>query len=82
MNEVILEKANNIKGSKNESRNKLNAKTEKNRNPLTEDEFYSIVQELRNKGMNITADFATLKNAAPQERRKEAEKPLYLARYE
>jgi hypothetical protein len=92
MNEVILEKANNVKNSKNECRNKLhvgskakvgkNLKTKRNRIPLTEDEFYSLIQELSNKGVSITADFASLKNVAPQERRKEAEKPLYLARYE
>jgi hypothetical protein len=92
MNEVLFEKANNVEGSKNKSRNKLhvgsqakaekNPKTKKNRKPLTEDEFYSIMQELRKEGMSITVDFAILKNVALQERRKEAEKPLYLARYE
>jgi hypothetical protein len=92
MNEVILEKTSNVEGSENESRNELpvgsqakaerNPKIKRKRKPLTEDEFNSIIQELRKEGMSITADFAVLKNVALQERRKEAEKPLYLARYE
>jgi hypothetical protein len=92
MNEVILEKTSNVEGSMNKSQNELpvgsqakaenNPKTKRKRKPLTEDEFNSIIQELRKEGMSITADFAVLKNVALQERRKEAEKPLYLARYE
>jgi hypothetical protein len=93
MSEVILEKSNNRGGSKNEPRKKLHvgsqAKVEKNpqtkkyRRPLTEDEFYSIIQEeLRKKGLSITANIVIAKDVPLEERRKEAEKPLYLARYE
>jgi hypothetical protein len=57
--------------------------TKKYRKPLTEDEFYSIIQEeLRKKGLSITADIVIAKDVPLEERRKEAEKPLYLARYE
>ena len=93
MGEVILEEPNKGGGSTNGHWNRLkvgsqakvekNPQTEKHREPLNEDEFYSIVQEeLRKKGLGITSDIAILKDMPLEERRKEAEKPLYLARYE
>ena len=77
----------------NESRNKLHVgsqakvetspQTKKYRKPLTEDEFCSIIQEeLQKKDLSITADIIIAKDVPQEERRKEAEKPLYLARYE
>ena len=93
MSEVILEKSNNEGASKNEIWNQLhmgsqakvekNPQTKKHRKPLTEDEFYSLIQEeLRTKGLSITADIVFTKDMPREERRKEAEKPLYIARYE
>lgn len=95
MSEVILETSNQENSSKSKLRNKLQAssqvKTEKNLQPkksrklLTEDEFYSIIQEeLRKKGVIIPSDivFARAKDMTPDERRKEAGKPLFIARYE
>jgi hypothetical protein len=94
MSEVILETAKEENSSKSEPRNKLQAsshmKAEKNLQPkkskkrLTEDEFYSNIQgELRKKGIIIPANvFTRTKNMTPEERRKEAGKLLYLARYE
>ncbi|MGD0644915.1 MAG: hypothetical protein ABSA75_08435 [Candidatus Bathyarchaeia archaeon] len=93
MSEVILEKSNNEGTSKNEPQDKLhvgpqakvekNPQTKKHRKPLTEDEFYSIIQEeLRKKGLSITSDIVFTKDMPLEERRKEAEKPLYIARYE
>jgi hypothetical protein len=93
MSEVILEKSNNQGSSKDEPWKKLhvgsqaklekNPQTKKHRKPLTEDEFYSIIQEeLQKKGLSIAADIVIWKDTPLEERRKEAEKPLYLARYE
>lgn len=95
MSEVILETSNQENSSKSKLRNKLQAisqvKTEKKLQPkkrkklLTEDEFYSIIQEeLRKKGVIIPSNivFARAKNMTLEERRKEAGKPLYIARYE
>ncbi len=62
---------------------KMSSQTEKYRKHLTENEFYSILQEeLRKKDLSITADILFLKDVPLEERRKEAEKPLYIARYE
>ena len=91
--EVILEEPNKGGGSRNGHWNKLkvgsqvkvekNPQTRKHGESLTEDEFYSIIQEeLRKKGLRITSDIAIVKDMTLEERRKEAEKPLYLARYE
>ena len=95
MSEVIFETSNQENSSKSKLRNKLQAssqvKTEKNLQPkkrrklLTEDEFYSIIQEeLRKKGVIIPSNivFARAKDMTLEERRKEAGKPLYIARYE
>jgi hypothetical protein len=95
MGEVILETSNQENSSKNKLRNKLQAssevKTEKKPQPkkrrklLTEDEFYSVIQEeLRKKGVIIPSNivFARAKDMTLEERRKEAGKPLYISRYE
>jgi hypothetical protein len=37
---------------------------------------------LRKKNLSINADFVIVKDVSLEERRREAEKPLYLARYE
>jgi len=37
---------------------------------------------LRKKNLSIIADFAAVKDASLEERRSEAEKPLYLTKYE
>jgi hypothetical protein len=61
----------------------MGSRTKKYRKPLTEDEFYSIIPEgVLKKDFSITADFDMLKDVSLEERRREAEKPLYLARYE
>ena len=91
MREVILEEPNKRWGSTNGHPNQPNvgsqAKIEKNpqtrkhRESLREDEFYLIIQEeLRKKGLRITSDIAVVKDMPLEERRKVAEKPLYLAR--
>jgi integrase len=95
MGEVILETSNQESSSRSKLRNKLQdsseVKTEKNPRPkkrrklLTEDEFYSIIQEeLRKKGVIIPSNivFARAKDMTLEERRKEAGKPLYISRYE
>ena len=62
---------------------KMSLQTKKYRKHLTENKFYSILQEeLRKKDLSITADVLFLKDVPLEERRKEAEKPLYLTRYE
>ena len=93
MREVILEEPKKAGGSTKGHWNKLkvgseakvekNPQTEKHRESLGEDEFYLIIQEeLRKKGLRITSDITIVKDMPQEERRKEAEKPLYLARYE
>jgi hypothetical protein len=95
MSEVILETSNQERSANSEHRNKPHASSQvkvekklqpkKSRKLLTEDEFYSIIQEeLRKKGVIIPSDivFARAKDMTPDERRKEAGKPLYIARYE
>ena len=93
MREVILEEPNKRWGSTNRHPNKpkvgsqvkieKNPQTKKHRKSPVEDEFYSIVQEeLRKKGLSITSGVAVVEGRPLEERRKEAEKPLYLVRYE
>lgn len=51
--------------------------------PLKEDEFYSMMhQGLRKENFSITGDIVIVKDVSQEEMRREAEKPLYLARYE
>jgi hypothetical protein len=58
-------------------------RTKKFRIPLAEDEFYSMInQGLRKEDFNIIGDIIIVKDVSQEELRREAEKPLYLARYE
>lgn len=58
-------------------------RTKKYRIPLAEDEFYSMIQKgLRKDDFSIPGDIIIVKYVSQEEICREAEKPLYLARYE
>jgi hypothetical protein len=62
---------------------KMTHRTKKCRMPLAEDEFYSMMHKgLRKEDFSITGDIIIVKDVSQEEMRREAEKPLYLARYE
>jgi hypothetical protein len=58
-------------------------RTKKYRMPLAEDEFYSMIQKgLQKDDFSITGDIIIVKEVSQEEMCREAEKPLYLTRYE
>ena len=61
---------------------KMSLQTKKYGKPLKENGFYSIMREVRKKDLSMAAGIVALKDVPLDERRREAEKPLYLARYE
>jgi hypothetical protein len=61
----------------------MTQRTKKYRMPITENDFYSMMhQGLRKEDISITCDIIIVKDVSQEELRREAEKPLFLARYE
>jgi hypothetical protein len=61
----------------------MTLKTKTFRIPIAENEFYSMMnQGLRKEDFSIACDILIVKEMSQEEMRREAEKPLYLARYE
>jgi hypothetical protein len=55
----------------------------KTRKPLTDEEFYSsLAMKVNKEHLSEILEHASLKDVPLEERRKEAQKPLYLIRYE
>ena len=62
---------------------KTNSQAKKSENLVTGEELYFMIQEeLRPQFSKMAIDINKAKNMPRQKRRKEAEKPLYLMRYE
>ena len=55
----------------------------KSRKPLTDEDTYSVEKrESAEEHLTVTVDYVSLKDMPLEERRKQAQKPLYLTRYE